>query len=191
MNQTRPTAGDLSPGAGGLVFGHPEQRLAHAAVLVHSFVPGEPTGLVRPEQLCDRQWWGLVEVDARAEEVVVPAWMDRPDGDFVAIEDVPAALIGLEWAAVPYRRPSGVGHLHRGLRGQAEHAYLWTAECVPEADGVAPIARGVTTGHTHDVPAVIRDVGPTWRSRSSDTGPPHSVGTQSRQKQGDSSIRGD
>lgn len=55
-----------------------------------------PRGTVRPEQLRDRQWRGLVEVDACAEEVVVPTGMHGPDGHVVAVEDVSPALVGLE-----------------------------------------------------------------------------------------------
>lgn len=149
----------VHPWAGGLLARDPQQRLGRAAGLLDVLVPGEAALLVRPEHLRDRQRRALVEVDARAEEVVVPAGVDGPDRDReAAAQHIVAALVRYEGTAFSDPVGEDVDDPHAGLHGDAEEAHLGAAQGVPEPDGVRPVAGKRASCHPVDVPAVLPSV---------------------------------
>lgn len=123
--------------------------------LISLFFPREAVIHVGPGNLQHRKRRPPVEPDGLPEEGPVPAEIDLPERDLVAIGNVKMPLAVSQYSTLGGLRSEPVEHAVHGVDIESEHGEVRYAVSVREADRVGESRTDLVLGNHNDVPSVL------------------------------------
>lgn len=123
--------------------------------LFHLFFPVKAVIRVGPRNLQYRKRRPPVEPDGLPEERPVPAEIDLPERDLVAVGNVKMPLAVSQYSTRGGLRSEPVEHAVHGVDIEPEHGKFRCAVSVREADRVGESRTDLVLGNHNDVPSVL------------------------------------
>jgi len=140
------------------ILGKPKLWLVESAASAAAVLPWEPALAVGPDDFDDGQRWTLAEPQGIAEQLRVPAVMDRKERHRDVGEDTVTQFIGMRSAPHADLLTELVEPVLHVGNPQAEHRGLGACERVPQPNGERPPRQPLVSADADHAPSVAFDV---------------------------------